>query len=266
MGVRFACHACGKRLNIKTELAGRRGICPACSVRFRIPAYDSDTSTPVEADDQDSSIGSQSAPSTVAESSGGVAVRTPQTRTKVARQSSATTESQVMSGQVSGINGHAVGVHSAAPSKPQSLGASGPPWQHLLGDATATWYVRPPSGGQYGPADGPTMGQWIQEGRVAELAMVWRDGWTDWRVAKEAIPGIVSAGGHTEVTSVAPSPVKPVASTETVETVQPTEIVHRPGPLESNKKKRSQKRIVMSIVLGLIFLGLVGAFVLVLKT
>ena len=37
MGIRFACHACGKRLNIKSELAGRRGVCPACSQTISHP-------------------------------------------------------------------------------------------------------------------------------------------------------------------------------------------------------------------------------------
>ncbi len=48
MGIRFACHECGKRLNIKSELAGRRGVCPACSAKMRIPLSDAETSTPVE--------------------------------------------------------------------------------------------------------------------------------------------------------------------------------------------------------------------------
>ncbi len=40
MGIRFRCHHCEKKLNIKRELAGRRGICPACQGRFRIPLQD----------------------------------------------------------------------------------------------------------------------------------------------------------------------------------------------------------------------------------
>ena len=46
MGIRFACHECGKRLNIKNEFAGRRGVCPACSAKMRIPLSDAETSTP----------------------------------------------------------------------------------------------------------------------------------------------------------------------------------------------------------------------------
>ncbi|MEL7264252.1 MAG: hypothetical protein AAFP69_05500 [Planctomycetota bacterium] len=52
MGVRFACHVCGKRLNIKTELAGRRGKCPACGQRFRIPTSDQELSIVLDDVDQ----------------------------------------------------------------------------------------------------------------------------------------------------------------------------------------------------------------------
>ena len=270
MGVRFACHACGKRLNIKTELAGRRGICPTCSVRFRIPAYDSESSIPLEVDDPGSSIGSQAAPASVAERSGGVAVRSQPTRTSVAHPQPSSPESQGSAGHQSGTNGQQASKVSAIESTtkpvlpdPKATSASR---EQVLGGATATWYVRPPSGGQYGPADGPTMGQWIQEGRVADLAMVWRDGWTDWQVAKDAIPGITPNTTPAEITPVNDDSARPAKLADPVEAVVSDEVTPRPGLLDSNKKKRSQKRIVMSIVLATIFLGLVVAFVLVLKS
>lgn len=53
-------------------------------------------------------------------------------------------------------------------------------------DATA-WYVRPPSGGQYGPVDTAGFRQWIGEGRVAADSWVWRTGWSDWKPGVEAL-------------------------------------------------------------------------------
>jgi hypothetical protein len=50
----------------------------------------------------------------------------------------------------------------------------------------AVWYVRPPSGGQFGPADSATFYHWMQENRVAREAYVWRDGWPQWMIAGEA--------------------------------------------------------------------------------
>lgn len=48
---------------------------------------------------------------------------------------------------------------------------------------TAVWYVRPPSGGQFGPATAEIMRTWISEGRVGPDCLVWREGWRDWKEA-----------------------------------------------------------------------------------
>lgn len=40
MGIRFQCPGCQRSLNVKTYLAGKRGICPKCSERFTIPESD----------------------------------------------------------------------------------------------------------------------------------------------------------------------------------------------------------------------------------
>ncbi len=51
----------------------------------------------------------------------------------------------------------------------------------------AVWYVRPPGGGQYGPADGNVFYQWLTDQRVSPDSLVWRDGWPQWLVAGEAL-------------------------------------------------------------------------------
>jgi hypothetical protein len=58
----------------------------------------------------------------------------------------------------------------------------------------AVWYVRPPSGGQYGPARGDVMRKWIGEGRISADSMVWREGWDDWRSGGDVFPYL--AHGH----------------------------------------------------------------------
>ncbi len=47
------------------------------------------------------------------------------------------------------------------------------------------WYVRPPSGGQFGPATADIMRNWISEGRISADTLVWREGWRDWQEARE---------------------------------------------------------------------------------
>jgi hypothetical protein len=50
------------------------------------------------------------------------------------------------------------------------------------------WYVRPPTGGQYGPASRDVVRAWLAEGRVTPDSQVWREGWRDWKDAIEVFP------------------------------------------------------------------------------
>ena len=97
------------------------------------------------------------------------------------------------------------GYPAPASSDPYAGGAA---WQGAdpLGDATRAapppapvadpltesphmvWYVRPPSGGQFGPAMADVMRTWITEGRVSADSLVWREGWRDWQEAGVVFP------------------------------------------------------------------------------
>jgi hypothetical protein len=55
---------------------------------------------------------------------------------------------------------------------------------------TAQWHLRLPSGGQFGPSSADTMRQWLHEGRITPDALVWRDGWADWKAAGAVFPGL----------------------------------------------------------------------------
>lgn len=161
MGIRFACHVCSKKLNIKQELAGRRGICPACSSRFRIPVSDTELSTPIDA------------PKPLPPSAG------PALPHSNGIPASSRSDSSGIAAEPENDHG---GV--ATLPEPEKIDA-------LDTDPTSTWYVRPPNGGQYGPADGDTLRQWVDEGRVAANSLLWREGWPQWREAKEALPELV---------------------------------------------------------------------------
>ncbi len=154
MGMRFAWHACGKALNIKQDLAGKRGICPACRVRFRIPTEDTETSPPIDS-------------------------AAPAEQPRVEDQPPKAPQPA-----------------DEIPQAPAKLPESSNPissMELLSSDPKANWYVRPPSGGQYGPATGDVLHQWIDEGRVAAKSLLWRDGWPQWREAEEAIPELIGS-------------------------------------------------------------------------
>jgi hypothetical protein len=81
---------------------------------------------------------------------------------------------------------------------PAARWPSSPP-DPLAEAPNAVWYVRPPTGGQYGPATSDLMRAWIADGRVSADSLVWREGWRDWQVGSdvfaqlkpdEAVPGL----------------------------------------------------------------------------
>ena len=80
-------------------------------------------------------------------------------------------------------------ISAATDSPPTSPPATpaGPP-DPLAEAGNVVWYVRPPSGGQFGPATSDVMRTWIGEGRVSADSLVWREGWRDWLVAGEVFP------------------------------------------------------------------------------
>ena len=57
------------------------------------------------------------------------------------------------------------------------------------------WYVRPPSGGQYGPATSEVLQVWLDENRISPDTLVWREGWRDWQEAAAVFPQLASNGG-----------------------------------------------------------------------
>ncbi len=197
MGIRFACHVCGKQLNIKRDLAGRRGVCPQCQSRFRIPMEDAAQSTPVEAVRV---VQPEAASST---GQGGTAVMAEQkvaTQVVVSSPSASEPAAQVVVTKDAVTEADEAGGQQSVQEVVVPRSATG---SILDQEPDATWYVRPPSGGQYGPASTVELQEWIAQGRVAASALLWRDGWPQWRDASEALPelsdklpGAPVAAGH----------------------------------------------------------------------
>ena len=52
--------------------------------------------------------------------------------------------------------------------------------------AGAVWYVRTAGGEQLGPATDSQFSDWIHAGKVNADALVWRDGWDQWKLARDA--------------------------------------------------------------------------------
>ncbi|MGC3967005.1 MAG: DUF4339 domain-containing protein [Pirellulales bacterium] len=84
----------------------------------------------------------------------------------------------------------------------------GPAVDPLTEAPGAAWYVA--SEGQpqpFGPADPPTMHQWLLEGRVAPMSLVWRQDWPEWRPAAAVWPHLAGA----TAVAIPPAPQPPPA-------------------------------------------------------
>lgn len=156
MGIKFLCPN-GHKLHVKAFLSGKKAICPKCGVRVVVPADGQ------QVDDAQLEADSASSAAEALDSQ-------PPTATATGSAGSALPDSNVASAIAS----------AAALIDP-------------IDDApSAVWYVRPATGGQFGPASGEIMRAWIVEGRVGASSLVWRAGWQEWRAASAIFPQLGS--------------------------------------------------------------------------
>jgi hypothetical protein len=199
MGIRFYCPL-GHKLNVKEFQAGRRGICPFCGEKILIPTQSSRPSSHEErlarragamalATAVSSSISTVPPPADhpdsyplapVAETLEPAPVQDPD-----------------IPGNVAVVADHAE--NAAANGAPGSESSNAPPAAGVfteepaqtpdaLNAANVIWYVRPPTGGQFGPATTEILRNWLAEGRISTDTLVWREGWRDWLEAGGVFP------------------------------------------------------------------------------
>jgi hypothetical protein len=172
MGIRFSCHLCNHPLHVKDYQASKRGKCPKCQGAFRVPPKDADFSLAIDesaSSIQPANLGKPLAPS---DSKIVAATAKPKAATEPKPQVQARAKNPPASTPKPApeANGH--------PSMPPSL----------LPLIDSRWYVRPPSGGQYGPATTQMLLDWIAEKRVTADALRWREGLDSWLSARELVP------------------------------------------------------------------------------
>jgi hypothetical protein len=117
----------------------------------------------------------------------------------------------------------------------------------------AVWYVRPPSGGQFGPASADVMRTWLGEGRVPKDALVWREGWPEWKVAQQLFPVLSDAAIREEPI---PAGELPRIVTESGQERQIT------GRIHNRRASKSNNLIVGLLIFACVALFFVLLFVL----
>jgi hypothetical protein len=172
MGIRFYCPN-GHKMHVKDFQAGQKGLCPTCGIKLQIP-WQSTRRSSKEGKNHPEGGATEVPPSLP----GPVA---PVVSTPASPQPSAKGDSPIGT----------VPQPTASVAPPAVVLSSG--MADALTEAGGmVWYVRPPSGGQFGPAAADIMRAWLTEGRVSADALVWREGWRDWQEAGRVFPQLSS--------------------------------------------------------------------------
>jgi hypothetical protein len=183
MAIRFQCETCNRPINVKREMAGHRGICPHCNREVPIPHESRMTDDAWRSarvswfSDHPSASSSNSRLSGIG---GAVTAGSAATSVQVNSQSAAKFLSQ---------NFGPVATDSNPIPKPL-VGPADMPQDPFAESPDAMWYVRPSSGGQFGPASANLFRQWMGEGRVSGDSWIWRQGWEDWQPAFRLFPNL----------------------------------------------------------------------------
>lgn len=211
MGIKFLCPN-GHKLNVKAFLAGKKGVCPECRQRFVIPIESmpkqrvesigistagAEEDVAQDAPDEPIEIGSAQAYSQAAH---GQAIPM---GTSVGMSGGGAVVADAHESMKGGAP-----IHSAPVAPPMPTMSPAPAVDPLEEAPNAQWYVRPPTGGQFGPARAELLRRWISEGRVSGDSLVWREGWTDWKPAS-ILPGV----GGAQPQLLAPVNVRPARPT-----------------------------------------------------
>ena len=287
MGIRFYCPN-GHKLNVKEFQAGRKGICPFCGAKLQIPSESTRKASRRRKKRKTQPQGSMPVVAPT-QPVGGVASAGPQTPVAAGPPASQTAPSAAVPpaqpfpgsapGQIASAGTQAAAPAAGAPLQsspvvvPQGPPAAAPSVSYPAapgpGAATApaaqvssgiadplteagdvVWYVRPASGGQFGPASGDVMRTWIGEGRVSVDSLVWREGWRDWREAFEVFPQLGAA-----------LPRSPLGEVTTAESPT-TSATARGGRARPRRHSGTTQAILITVlVLAVIILSVVFALV-----
>ena len=218
MGIRFYCPN-GHKLHVKAFQAGMRGICPYCGAKVLIPLHSTRPSSK-ELKARRAGASGRTLPTQPQEGPVSGAERS-DADSQLGETLKATAEAPEALGivgapmqgadlpQTGGIESQ-VGIPSGAgpfEELPASFEEARSSDDFLTGrvqtgfvqederihgdplaEPNVVWYVRPPAGGQYGPAAPEVVRTWLTEGRITPDSFVWREGWRDWKEAKDVFP------------------------------------------------------------------------------
>ena len=192
MGIRFLCHHCERRLNVKATQAGQEGECPHCGTTVSIPEKSTIRSELEKANhprrrpshtgsdsviglldtDQDPSVGLPSLNQNTETPT------TPVAKPKLTGSATASKSSNWKSGSF----------ELDKPGPPDSLGKVDP----ISEAPKRVWYFRSRELGERGPLRAKEMRIHVDQGDVTVGCIVWREDWEDWLPAEQAFPTLAA--------------------------------------------------------------------------
>lgn len=258
MGIKFLCPN-GHKMNVKAFLAGKRGKCPKCGASVRIPleAPASDSGEDLLEAGPLSTAAPQLATSQAARPVISAPAAYAATSVRPVALPAGAPALPVGAAAIPVVPIGSPGYLPAAPAVTHAPTAvPTPPAADPIAQApAAAWYVRPPSGGQYGPARGDIMRKWVAEGRVSGDSLVWREGFAEWQAAGQLFPTLAAAG--------ASAPPPPPA--ESAEVPKVSRAARKLSTYEARKNQGNGVAIAILVLLGIICVALVIGLAVVLS-
>jgi hypothetical protein len=155
----------GHRVKVKDQLAGRKGVCPTCGARFRIPLE---------------SVAEPAAP-------------LPLARVVPLEAAEIATLPRVLIDEPQPVR--------RGPAKPgETVGTPPPPSvaRHSLLDERPelAWSRAVPGGAASAPMSAAELRAWLDSGAAVGNELVWRSDWEDWRPLGAVFPNAQTTGGH----------------------------------------------------------------------
>lgn len=199
----------GHRIKVKDELAGRKGICPTCSARFRIPRKDAKPAAAAGAEALDRPPTARVVsldPRDVAPLPAAYALDEADTvdaAEPVVELADAVPDFAPANDDVAfdeqpaeePVVGDASD-HGWAQEPIDEAAAAEPPSVHAVLDEhpDLAWCVAVRGGAPSAPLDAAAMRTWLDSGEASVDHVVWRQDWPEWRPIQEVFPEALPAG------------------------------------------------------------------------
>lgn len=154
----------GHRINVKDSYAGRKGLCPTCGAKFRVPAAGSSGTGPEQA--------------------------LPTARLLDLDAAVAATLPRVLPLD------HAAPVGMPAPTpafaSPPAPVSAQPALHPVLAERPdLQWCIAFPGGEPTEPLPAESMQAWLDAGQAEGTEVVWRSDWPEWRPARDVFPDAI---------------------------------------------------------------------------